>query len=232
MKQLSIVIPTYNERENIEILCERIFSALKQNNIDGEVIIIDDNSPDGTAHSAEYLSTKYSVRPFIRRGKKGLGSAIIDGISLATAPIVCVIDADLSHPPEAIPEMFKIINKGEAQLVIGSRKVAGGGTSEWIWYRKIIHWVARSIGSFLTPIRDLTSGFFMFDKKILEGVKLEPKSWKIGLEIMVKGKHIKAIEYPIVFVEREAGKSKMGSKEVVAYLMHLLSLAAYKIKKK
>jgi len=231
MKQLSIIIPTYNERENIDTLCERIFSALKKEQIDGEVIIIDDNSPDGTAHSAEYLSAKYPVRTFVRKGKRGLGSAIIDGISLATAPIVCIIDADLSHPPEAIPEMFKIINRGDAQLVIGSRKVSGGGTSEWIWYRKVIHWVARGIGSFLTPIKDLTSGFFMLDKKIIEGVKLEPKSWKIGLEIMVKGKQIKAIEYPIVFVEREAGKSKMGSKEVFAYLGHLLSLAVYKIKK-
>ena len=127
--------------------------------------------------------------------------------------------------------MYQIIKDGKAELVIGSRKVSGGGTSEWIWYRKFIHWVARSLGAFLTPIKDITSGFFMFDKKIIENVKLEPKSWKIGLEIMVKGDYNKAVEHPIIFVEREAGKSKMSSKEVTAYLLHLVSLALYKIKK-
>jgi dolichol-phosphate mannosyltransferase len=140
------------------------------------------------------------------------------------------MDADLSHPPEALPAMYQLISSGKAQLVVGSRRIKGGGTSEWIWYRKVIHWIAAFLGSFLTPIKDLTSGFFMFDRKIIEGVKLEPKSWKIGLEIMVKGKHQQAVEYPIVFAEREAGKSKMGSKEIIAYLLHLLSLSFYKLR--
>ena len=171
------------------------------------------------------------MRVIKRIDKRGLGSAIIDGINAAQSPVVCVIDADLSHPPEALPEMYKIIKSRQAQLVIGSRKVAGGGTSEWIWYRKIIHWVARSIASFLTPVKDLTSGFFMFEKKIIEGVKIEPKSWKIALEIAVKGNYDKVKEYPIVFVEREAGKSNMSIKEVIAYLLHVASLTFYKIKR-
>ena len=218
---LSIVIPTYNEKANISSMIDRINQAVK-----AEIIVVDDNSPDGTAEAAQALG----VKVIKRLGKRGLGSAIIDGINAATSPIVCFMDADLSHPPEALPAMYKIIESGQAQVVVGSRRVSGGGTSKWIWYRKFIHWVAKVLGSFLTPVQDLTSGFVMFDKKVLEGVKLEPTSWKIGLEILVKGRYNKAIEYPIVFVEREAGKSKMGTQEVFAYLAHLGVLSLYKIR--
>ena len=190
---------------------------------------MDDNSPDGTAEAAVKMSRSFPVRVIRRTGKKGLGPAILEGISAAQSGIVCVLDADLSHPPEAIPAMYNIIKSGQAQLVIGSRAAPGGGTSEWIWYRKFIHWVARILGSFLTPVKDITSGYFMFDKKIIDGVKLEAKSWKIALEIIVKGKYSRVYEYPIVFVEREAGKSKMKFKEVTAYLLHLLSLTGYRI---
>jgi len=222
-KNLSIVIPTYNEAENIQALCEKIKQAMKE----AQIIVVDDNSPDGTAEIARKIP---GVKIIVRKNERGLGSAIIAGINAAQTDVICVMDADLSHPPEAIPLMLKLIEEGKADLVVGSRKVSGGGTSEWIWYRKIIHSVARWLGSWLTPIQDLTSGFFMFKKSIIDGVKLEPRSWKIGLEIMVKGKYDKAVEFPIVFVEREAGKSKMGTKEVFAYLMHLVSLTIYKLK--
>jgi dolichol-phosphate mannosyltransferase len=217
---LSIIIPTYNEKENIGPLINRIKRA-----VESEIIIVDDNSPDGTAEAAQTLG----VKVIKRLDKRGLGSAIIDGINAATSPIICFMDADLSHPPEALPAMLKLIESGAAQVVVGSRRVSGGGTSKWIWYRKFIHWVAKVLGSFLTPVQDLTSGFVMFDKKVLEGVKLESTSWKIGLEILVKGKYNKVIEHPIVFVEREAGKSKMGWQEVCSYLMHLFVLSLYKI---
>ena len=224
LMSLSVIIPTYNESANIRVICQRIKAAISE----AQIIIVDDNSPDGTAEIAKKIS---GTSVIVRKDERGLGSAIIAGINAAKTDVICVIDADLSHPPEAIPKMYQIIEERSAQLVVGSRKVSGGGTSEWIWYRKVIHWVARWLGSWLTPIQDLTSGFFMFKKSVIEGVNLEPRSWKIGLEIMVKGKYDKAIEFPIVFVEREAGKSKMGYKEVVAYLMHLVSLTIYKIRK-
>jgi len=219
--KLSVIIPTYNEAENIKLLCSEIFHAFSE----AEIIIVDDNSPDGTAEIAQKIP---GTKVIVRTSERGLGSAILAGIRAATTPVICIIDADLSHPPEAIPKMYQLIEEGKAALVVGSRKVSGGGTSEWIWYRKIIHSVARWLGSFLTPIQDITSGFFMFKKEIIKGVKLEPRSWKIGLEIMVKGKYDQAVEYPIVFVEREAGKSKMGYREVLAYLGHLVSLTMYK----
>lgn len=213
-------------------LTERLLSVLSKGGIDAELIVVDDNSPDGTAELAKLLAETRPIKVIIRKGKRGLGSAILAGINAAQSKIVCVIDADLSHPPEAVPEMYKIIKSGRAQLVIGSRAVPRGGTSAWIWYRKFIHWVARSLGSFLTPIKDITSGFFMFDKSIIQGIKLEPRSWKIGLEIIVKGKYLQAEEYPIVFVEREAGQSKMHMREVIAYLLHLFNLSLYKLTNK
>lgn len=228
--ELSIAIPTLNEANNIEILTERIFKALNSRNIKAELIFVDDNSKDGTAQIATKLAQKYPIKVYVRTVRHGPGPAIMDGIRLAAAPIACIMDADLSHPPEALPEMFKLIKQGKANLVIGSRQVKGGGTSEWTWYRKLFSWGARMLGRFLTPVNDLTSGFFMFDKKILENANIEPVSCKIGLELMVKGKHQnKVTEYPIIFMERAQGESKMGVQETKNYLRHLFFLAIYKL---
>lgn len=227
--EVSIVIPTFNEKDNIKVLVNNISNILKKEEIAYEIVIVDDNSPDGTTQAAKELSNEYPIKLITRVNIKGLGSAIIDGINVSSGQIICVMDADLSHPASALPNMYKIIKEKRAQLVIGSRLVESGGTSKWIWYRKFAHFVARQIGSFLTPIKDVTSGFFMFNKDIIKNVKLEPSSWKIGLEIIVKGKYEKAIEYPIVFIERESGKSKMSSKEAIAYIFHVLKLAIYKL---
>lgn len=227
---LSIIVPTYNEKKNIEVLAKRIFAALENYKIYAELIIVDDSSPDGTAELARSLAHKYPIRVYERGERLGPGSAIMDGIQLAKNEIICVMDSDLSHPPEAIPEMYKIIKEDRAKLVIGSRHIKGGGTSRWIWYRKFFSWGARMLGKFLTPVNDLTSGFFMFDKKILEGVNINPIGCKVGLELMVKGNHRgKIVEYPIVFVERAAGESKMGWLETCQYILHLLSLSLYKL---
>jgi dolichol-phosphate mannosyltransferase len=222
---LSIVVPTFNESENLGFLIRKVQKVTAQAGIETEIVVVDDNSPDGTA----VIGRGLGARVIVREGRSGLGSAIIEGIEAATAPVVCVIDADLSHPPEKIVEMYQIIKNGEADLVVGSRTQEGGGTTEWIWYRKVIHLVARVLGSYLTTIGDITSGFFMFDKRIIENVKLRPSSWKIGLEIMVKGKYRQAVEVPIIFREREAGKSKMKPREVFAYLLHLVNLSLYKL---
>lgn len=228
--ELSVIIPTYNENKNIELMIIRVFDSLKRQKVNAELIVVDDSSPDGTAELAARMSKEYPVRVYIRTKREGPGPAILDGIRLADAPIACVMDGDLSHPPEALPEMYKLIKEGKALLVIGSRHIKGGGTSKWIWYRKFFSWGARLLGKFLTPVSDLTSGYFMFDKKILEGVDVNPIGCKVGLELMVKGNHRgKAIEYPIVFAERAAGESKMGWRETRQYLQHLLALTLYKI---
>jgi len=231
--ELSIIVPTYNESKNVEILCIRIFDSLKRHGVNTELIFVDDSSPDGTAAIATEMAKQYPIRVYIRAKREGPGPAIMDGIHLAKAQTACVMDGDLSHPPEALPGMFQLIKEKKALLVIGSRHVAGGGTSKWIWYRKFFSWGARLLGRFLTPVNDLTSGFFMFDKKILDGASINPIGCKVGLELMVKGNHQgKVIEYPIVFMERAAGKSKMGWRETQQYLRHLVSLSLYKLWKK
>ncbi len=228
--ELSVILPTYNEAKNIELMVIRIFDSLRSERIDGELIVVDDSSPDGTADLATKMGTQFPVRVYVRTRREGPGPAIMDGIRLAEAPVACVMDADLSHPPEALPRMFRLIKSGEALLVVGSRHVKGGGTSDWIWYRKFLSWGARQLGKLLTPVTDLTSGYFMFDKKILEGAVISPIGCKVGLELMVKGKHQgKVAEYPIVFQERAAGESKMGWRETRQYIQHLLRLSLYKV---
>ncbi len=227
--ELSVIIPTFNESKNIELMVIRVHDALRQEKIAEEIIVVDDSSPDGTAALATKMAENFPVRVYIRGKREGPGPAILDGIRLAEAPIACVMDGDLSHPAEALPGMYKMIKDGTARLVIGSRHVSGGGTSDWIWYRKFFSWGARTLGRLLTPVNDLTSGFFMFDKKILEGAAIDPIGCKVGLELMVKGKHGGLVrEFPIVFVERAAGESKMGWRETRQYIQHLLRLLAFK----
>jgi dolichol-phosphate mannosyltransferase len=229
--ELSVIIPTYNESKNIETMIIRVHESLKQSGISEEIIIVDDSSPDGTADLATKMGKEFPVRVYVRTQRVGPGAAILDGILLSAAPVACVMDGDLSHPPEALPKMFELIKEKKALLVIGSRHVAGGGTSKWIWYRKFFSWGARQLGKFLTPINDLTAGFFMFDKKILEGAEINPIGCKVGLELMVKGKHGgQVVEYPIIFSERSAGESKMGWRETRQYLQHLMALSFWKLK--
>jgi dolichol-phosphate mannosyltransferase len=230
--ELSIIIPTYNERKNIETMIIRTAESLKSAGIRAEILIVDDSSPDGTADLATKMADRYPVRVYIRAERVGPGPAILDGIRLAAAPVVCVMDGDLSHPPEVLPGMFKLIKEGKALMVIGSRHIKGGGTSQWIWYRKLLSWVARQLGRLLTPVNDLTSGFWMLDKKIMAGAEINPIGCKVGLELMVKGNHQgKVVEYPIVFAERTAGESKMGWRETRQYVEHLLALSLWKLTK-
>jgi len=221
---LSIIVPTYNERDNIAELSRRIFSALEKAGIHGELIIIDDGSPDGTGDYAESLKGTYNIK-VIQRGKKlGLASAVIEGFNTASYDVLAVMDADLSHPPEVLPVMFDSIKSGQAQFVIGSRLVPGGGSTAWPWYRRFVSWVARIIARPLTPVRDSTSGFFMLKRSVIDGVELNTLGFKICLEILAKGKYDRAAEIPIIFVERGKGRSKLGPGEVLEYLKQLMYL--------
>jgi len=218
---LSIIVPTYNESRNIEELLTRLFAALKPNYTPYEVIIVDDNSPDGTGQIAEALKTKFDLRVVNRPGKKGLASAVLNGFRLATGDILCVMDADLSHPPEAVPDMYKEISSGNADLVIGSRCVEGGGATNWPWYRRFGSSFAQLLAKPITHVNDSTSGFFMLKKSVLDGADINPIGFKILLEILVKGNYSKEKEMPIVFNDRGGGKSKLGIKQTMEYLKQL-----------
>jgi dolichol-phosphate mannosyltransferase len=227
--QLSMVIPTYKEKENLPLLLERVFSAFKRSKISGEVIIVDDNSPDGTGALANSLRNKYPGLSVIRRkGKLGLSSAVLEGFRYAKGDVLGVMDADLSHPPEAIPEMFAAIEKG-ADVSIGSRYVKGGGIEGWSAYRKMQSLGAVLLGRLFVKARDPMSGFFLVKKSCLKE-NLDPKGFKILLEILVKADCKNIREIPITFMNRKRGKSKLGGGEIFSYIENLLHYASYRRK--
>lgn len=224
---LSLVIPTYNERENLPLLVDRIFGALNSCQISGEIIVVDDNSPDGTADLAEELGKQYAVRVVRRSGKMGLSSAVIAGWNAAVGELVGVIDADLSHDPNILPDMVYSITNGGADVALGSRYIAGGGVNNWPWYRRITSLVAVLMGRIIAPVNDVTSGYMVFRRAIIRDVELDPIGFKINLEVLIKAHYRTVTEVPFTFVDRYAGKSKFNGGEIKAYLVHLCRLFAY-----
>lgn len=218
---VSVVIPTYNEALGVEKLIATLTDVFKTNAINGEIVIVDDNSPDGTGALVDSLAAKYPVRCVHRAGKLGLSSAVIDGWATCTSPILGVMDADFSHDPLVVPQLVRAITSGQCELAIGSRYVKGGGITNWPWRRRITSQVAISLARPLTRVRDITSGFFFFKREIIDGVKLDPIGFKIGLEVIVKGKYSKVKEIPYVFTDRTAGTTKFNSGEIFNYLKQL-----------
>ena len=206
----------------------RIFQACDGARVQAEVVIVDDNSPDGTGDRAEELAKTRSVKVVRRAGKLGLSSAVLEGISAASGSIIVVMDADLSHPPEKIPEMVAKIESGEAEVVFGSRYVKGGSVENWPFYRKVASKGATLLARWLTKIKDPMSGFFAFKRTVIEGVKLNPVGYKIGLELLVKGRYSMVVEVPIHFANRKAGRSKLGTGEMLKYIDHVSMLYEHK----
>ena len=228
MVRISLVVPTYNEAKNVTELAKRIYKAYP----DTELIFVDDNSPDGTADIIKKsLMPKYNIKLIKRAGKLGLSSAVVEGFKKAKNDIIGVIDADLSHPPEKIPELVRAIKNG-ADIAVGSRYIKSGGVEVWPWYRKVISIGATMLARPLTKVRDPMSGFFLIRKEVIKGAKLNSKGYKILLEILVKGKYRKTIEVPYMFMNRLYGTSKLGMKEYVNYLKDLGKQYHHKIRNK
>ena len=222
---ITLVIPTYNEAGNIPILVEKVFHTFNDNGLDGHVIVVDDDSPDQTWRVAEELKGQYPNLEVLRRqNKRGLSSAVLDGFAMASTGIVGVIDADLSHPPEKIPELVAPIINGDAYFTLGSRYIDQGGIENWPLKRKISSKVATVAVLGLTRVKDPMSGFFFLKKEIIDNVTLSPKGFKIGLEILVRTKCKKVKEIPIVFRDREYGESKLSSNVIIDYLIHVSKL--------
>ncbi len=228
--KVSIIIPTYNERGNIEQLVPAIFRCCKSLNAAVEVIIVDDNSPDGTGKAAERLRRKYAVRVIHRPGKLGLASAVVKGFSESGSEILGVMDADLSHPPEALPKLIGPILHNEADVAVGSRYAHGGGVEVWPFHRKLISRIATLMARPLTSVKDPMSGLFFLRKSAIEGLQLNAKGYKIGLEVLVKGKYSRLREVPYLFRNRTVGKSKINSGEYLHYIGNLIRLYGYRLK--
>jgi len=231
--EITLVIPTYNEAGNIPILVEKVFKIFDDNELDGHIIIVDDDSPDQTWKVAENLKDKYPNLEVLRRqDKRGLSSAVLDGFQLADSEIVGVIDADLSHPPEKIPELVAPLIKGEADFTLGSRYIDEGGIENWPLKRKVSSKIATFAVLGLTKVKDPMSGFFFLKKEVINNVELSPKGFKVGLEILVRGNCERVIEVPIVFRDREYGESKLRSNVILDYLLHISKLYIYQLSKK
>lgn len=218
--KLSLVIPTFNERDGLEALVSGIHEVLKPAEIDYELVIVDDNSPDGTWQLAEELGQTYPVRVIRRRGKLGLASAVIDGWTASEGQLLGVMDADGSHDERILPDMVKWL-EGPAELAVGSRYIPGGGFGDWPFHRRMISKVAVMMARPICPVRDSTSGFLVFRREILDNVELDPIGFKIGLDLILRGRYTHFVEVPYVFRDRVQGRSKLGNREIWHYLVHL-----------
>jgi dolichol-phosphate mannosyltransferase len=224
----SIVIPTYNEADGIEKLLRALVAVFDTHGLDGEIIVVDDNSPDRTGDVVERLSRELPVRCLHRGGKLGLSSAVIDGWRFARSESVALgaMDADFSHDVNALPKMVQALESGEYGLAVGSRYVPGGGIANWPLHRVITSRVACWLARPLTRVKDVTSGYFLVQRDALAGARLDPIGFKIGLEVIAKARYGKAVEIPYVFTDRVAGTSKLNEKEILNYLKQLGRLYA------
>jgi dolichol-phosphate mannosyltransferase len=224
---ISLIIPTFNEKDNIAPLIERISRALAGR--DYEIVLVDDNSRDGTIEAAEALASRYPVKVIVRRDARGLATAVVHGLKYTSGNIIGVMDADLQHPPEKLPDLLQAIENG-ADMAIGSRYIPGGGCPNWDMTRKIVSKVALMVSHLLLPstraVKDPLAGFFMFRRENIDIAKLKPIGYKISLEIMLTGSFKNIVEVPYVFEERSAGQSKLRPQQQIDYLKHLFSLMA------
>ena len=200
----TLVIPTFNERQRLDVLLQRIFDACRPDGIAVEVVIVDDNSPDGTGLVADEWASRRPVHVIHRAGKLGLGSAVL----------------------ELLPLLFATISGGGFDIVVGSRYVSGGGTTGWPLGRQILSRLACALARPLTPVRDAVSGFFLIRRERLERFQTSVSGFKIGLELIVRSHPRWIAEVGYLFVERAVGESKLTWSECVGFLSQLTRLYA------
>lgn len=232
-RSLSIVIPTYNESKNIVKVLDSLGTALR-GEIDAEIIIVDDNSPDGTSKTVEEYAkrskeNRCSIQVICRENKRGLSSAIVTGIERARGDAVVVMDSDLSHPPQAIPKMIEELHNSDCDIVVASRYVEGGSVSGWPFKRKLISKGATKIAQhgLGIKIKDPMSGFFAFRRHIINNIKFDAIGYKILLEILVKARGAKVMEIPYNFIDRKSGSSKLDFSVGIDYIKSVWKLYRY-----
>jgi dolichol-phosphate mannosyltransferase len=229
---VSVIVPTINEAENLPRLLRRIRKAM--GGIAYEVIIVDDDSSDGTPTVCQQLARQHPLRLVLRHGADdGLGGAVLHGMALARGCILVVMDADLQHPPEAIPYLLSPLRNGEADFVLGSRYVAGGtmAAEHWTLPRRLNSRAAKLLARPIAGrrVRDPMSGLFAMHRQayIAAARRLTPIGYKIALELICKCRVKRIVEVPIHFAARAAGESKLDAREQLRYLRHVGRLYAF-----
>lgn len=229
---ISIVVPTYREADNLALLAEAVDEALSGPGFEYELLFIDDDSRDGSEEICAAISSRFPLRFVVRKGERGLATAVIHGISLASGDIVVVMDGDLSHPASAIPEMVSRLQSGESDFVLGSRYVEGGSIhDDWSLFRQLNSIVPSLMAKPLCPLKDPMSGFFAIRRAEMPPTnQLSPVGYKVALEIFVKGGFARPSEVPIHFSDRQHGESKLSLKEQLNFLRHLARLYAHRLR--
>jgi len=227
-----VIVPTYNETENIRPLCERLFKALKAAGLEGDLIVVDDES-EGTAETAkivkELIGEGFPVQIHCRKRSegRGLSSAVLLGFGLAARSVILCMDADLQHEPESVPGVARPVLEGSAEFSVGSRNVDGGGVGfEWSPLRRLTSLGATMLAWPVARSTDPMSGFFCTRKEVLSrgDGKLNTIGFKIGLEIMVRCRCYPVQDVAITFQDRAAGESKLSAKQYKLYVEQLISL--------
>ena len=224
-----MVVPTYNEREGIAALTDAVFAACSRQSISLELVIVDDNSPDGTGAVADELAQTRRIRVVHRAGKLGLGTAVMEGFQVASAAVVGVMDADFSHPPALVPSLFATMRDTRADIVVASRYIPGGSTPNWPFKRRLLSQVACALARPLSPIRDAASGFFLIRHDIARSTTIKAGGFKICLELVVRSGASRLVEIPYRFDDREQGESKMSMREAAGYLVQLRDLYSFRL---
>lgn len=233
-KLVSILLPTYNESQNIAKMLNSLITVLPQK-FQIEIIVIDDDSPDGTGKIAEDYKTKISnenisMKIIHRKNKRGLSSAILDGIYSSTGNIIVVMDSDFSHPSETVEKMLDTLLDDESDIVIGSRFVPGGESVGWPLSRKIMSKFGTKIPELFlnVKVKDSTSGFFSFKKEIVKNINFDALGYKFLLEMLVKTRGAKTREIPYKCVNRKIGSSKFNTQIIIDYIKLINKLRKYK----
>ena len=224
------MVPTLREAASLPRLIEQVFAALAGEPYAAELIVVDDDSQDGTDAVVAELAGRYPVRLVVRVGERDLSTAVLRGFAEARGELLAVMDADLSHPPAALPRLVAPLRNDEADFVIGSRRVLGGQAVNWPWRRHLTSWIAGKLARGLTRVRDPMSGFFCIRRSVWAdcGI-LTPLGYKIGLELLVRSPTARVCEVPIVFTDRMAGKSKMRLGILWQYVRQLAQLYRYRL---
>ncbi len=241
--RILVIIPTYNEAENIKDLIPKVLEQSKfTESYDIDVLVVDDNSPDGTANVVRDLQKEYEGRVYLieRPGKLGLGTAYVEGFKFAlknSYDYVFEMDADFSHDPNEIPKILKGALNGY-DIVIGSRYSHGVSVMNWPMSRVLLSYFANAYARTLTgvPVKDLTSGFKCISRNVLKKIdldKIRSNGYAFQIELTVKAyyENLKIAEHPIIFVERRSGVSKMSKKIVLEAALMVLRLSILRFKK-
>lgn len=230
--KLALVVPTLNEEANIQPLLDRARAALDAEQIPFEILVVDDDSRDGTAAAVSAIAEDDPrVRLIVRRGERGLSGAILDGWRRTNADLLGVIDADLQHPPELLPALYRAIAGGR-DLAIGSRYTPGGGIGDWNAVRHLLSsaaiWATWPLQKHGARAKDPMSGFFLVRRRCVDGIAFQRAGFKLLLEVLIRSRIESVAEIPFEFGLRTGGESKAGLKVGWDYARLLVRLYARK----